>query len=68
MPMFDPKDGVPKMAEAEVPAQQQMVDLACKSPEQKAAAQAALDARDSIALYNALWRWGQTPMTVDLNK
>jgi hypothetical protein len=55
--MYDPKDGVPKLSEPEVPAQQQMIDLVCKSPEQREAAQKALDARDIIALQKALWDW-----------
>ena len=60
--MFDFKDGLPKLSEAEVPVQQQLVDLMCKSEEQRAAAQKALDARDPFALQNALLCWGKEPM------
>ena len=48
--MFDLKDGPPKLAEEQVPAYQQLVDYMCKTPEHKAAAQAALDARDAQKL------------------
>ena len=55
--MFDFKDGLPKLTEAEVPVQQQFIDYVCKSEKQREAAQAALDARDIVALEKALWRW-----------
>lgn len=55
--MFDPKDGLPKLSEGEVPVQQQLIDAVCKSAKQRKAAQSALDARDIRALEAALWHW-----------
>jgi len=47
--LFDPKDGPPKLAEEQVVVYQQLVGL-LTDPKRKAAAQAALDARDAQKL------------------
>lgn len=56
---YNLKEGPPKLSEDQVPFYQQLIGYDCKSPEQREAAQKALDARDIKALQAALLSWGE---------
>lgn len=62
---FDLNEGVPPLPEDMANFYRQLIPVACKSPEQLAAAKAALKARDAEALSQILGAWAPVPAIKD---